>query len=112
MKISVSKRHVNSARLSNGKRTPVELAIMEMDVFEDILLLASETGDISLKIDGMQIDLPKDVLSAIKTFQDTQNMRPMSFELPVDTDMFMGGEEVMLDAFDEVGGMDFDLDFN
>ncbi|MEZ4829748.1 MAG: hypothetical protein R3C61_26210 [Bacteroidia bacterium] len=101
MKISVTKRHINAARLSNGTRTPVELAVMEMDCFEEVTLLPKGANGFMLAIDGQHIQLPKIVQKGTRKYLANQEMEPMSFELPMENALMMSREDMLFEPYED-----------
>ncbi|MEZ4776739.1 MAG: hypothetical protein R3D00_26420 [Bacteroidia bacterium] len=101
MKVTVTKRHINAARLSNGQRTPVELAVMEMDCFEEISLHPQGANGYGLSVDGMNVKLPKIVQKGIRKYIDKLEMDPMSFEMPLDNGLIMTKEDMLFEPFED-----------
>lgn len=100
MRINITPRHISAAANSNGRRTPVELAVMDLDCFEEISLMA-DGNRFYLTLDGDRVKLPGKVGKALQQFQASQAMSPMSFNLPVESQT-MDFEEFSMDLFDDV----------
>ncbi len=90
MKVTISKRDIVSAARSNGKWSPVEIALMDMDCFEEVRLSRPEPFQFRLDIDGNNVSLPKSVQKGLISFYEHGEMRPMSFDLVVEEDFLMG----------------------
>lgn len=101
MKVTVTKRHINAAKLSEGKRTPVELAIMEMDCFEEIGLKPEGANGFILEIDGMFVSLPRKVQNGIRKFNSTYEMNPISFDLPLENDLMFTSDDMLFEPFED-----------
>lgn len=108
MKVSVTKRHISSAKRSEGRLTPIEVAVIDLDCFEEINLLATSPSGYSLEVDGNRVKLPRSVQTALESWETQADMKPVSFELPID-DPFLTSEDLLLDQFDD--GLDFGLGF-
>jgi len=102
MKITITKRHIKAALDSNGKRTPVELAVMDEDCFEDVRLLGRETQRFMLDLDGNRIQLPAKVKKSLNAFFAEEKMKPFSFELPVEMEFGIDDGEFSLDVFQDM----------
>ncbi|GAB4419190.1 MAG: hypothetical protein OHK0039_31360 [Bacteroidia bacterium] len=100
MKISISQRNITAAKLSKGKRTPVELAVMETDCFEEVRLRIDDTGKFRLDVDGARVKLPALVQRRLRQYHTTHEMQPFTFDLLVEGQDMFGDEELYLDAFD------------
>ncbi|MDX2248079.1 MAG: hypothetical protein SF052_14935 [Bacteroidia bacterium] len=101
MKVTVTKRHINAARLSDGKRTPIELSIMEMDCFEEVSLLPKGTNGYSLSLDGLNVSLPKIVQKSLRKYIEKLEMDPISFELPVDNGLMMSKDDLLFEPYED-----------
>ncbi|MEL6670915.1 MAG: hypothetical protein AAFR61_01950 [Bacteroidota bacterium] len=106
MKVTVTKRHIQAAKLSN-LRTPVEIAVMELDCFEEVSLSRKEDGSYLLHIDGERIALPKKINQELDQFAETQHMKAVNFDLPVEEDVIVGEDELFLESFDDSFSLDF-----
>ncbi|MEO0898216.1 MAG: hypothetical protein AAFY71_17525 [Bacteroidota bacterium] len=111
MKISVSKRNIKDAQNRSTKITPVELAILEVDMFEEIVLNQVDETSYSIDLDDMRIVLPSKVSHALTQYEETGEMKPLSFELAIEQEL-----DIPTANFDMVGleddfSMGFDLDF-
>ncbi|RMG56213.1 MAG: hypothetical protein D6722_26825 [Bacteroidetes bacterium] len=100
MKIAVTNRHIRAAKLSKGHRTPLEVAIMEMDCFEDVSLRGGAKRGFILELDGMRVDLPKRIQNLLEGYALTTEMKPFSFDLAVDNSHFVETEDYLLDSLD------------
>jgi len=114
MNISISKRHINSAQSSNGKTHPLELAILDLDMFEEVNIKLIGEGRYSVDIDDMNVVLPRKVNKALDTYEESKEMKPFSFELDIEQELDFPTDN--FDALDlenslGMGGMGFDLDF-
>ncbi|MDX1907060.1 MAG: hypothetical protein SF053_08505 [Bacteroidia bacterium] len=89
MKITVTPSHIRSARLTEGKRTPVELAVMDLECFEDVALRPLKTVGYYLELDGEKVKLPRKVQGLIQTWQETGEMEPFAFDLKPGKDVSM-----------------------
>ncbi|MEM7371514.1 MAG: hypothetical protein AAF587_23070 [Bacteroidota bacterium] len=108
MKVSVTKRHITSAKRSEGRLTPIEVAVMDLDCFAEINLLASSPSGYSLEVDGSRVKLPRSVQTALEVWEIQGDMKPVSFDLPIE-DPFLSSEDLLLDNFDE--GLDLGYGF-
>lgn len=109
MKVNVTARHIKAGRLSHGHRTPIELAVEELDCFEEVWLKAA--GDrVSLMADGSEIRLPRKVQEAVRSFRETGTMNPMTFELKLDRSVLLGGDGFLSNPWDEL--QDFGYGFS
>ena len=100
MLIQVTKRHIRAAQQSEGRRTPVELAIIEQDCFEEVRLMGHESRRWRVDLDGTHLSLPREVKKALDQYQDTFEMRPLKFDLPVE-EMISDDNDLMVDVFGE-----------
>jgi hypothetical protein len=100
MQISVTKRHIRAAQQSEGRLTPIELAIMAQDCFEEVRLLGHETGRWRVDLDGNHIALDRVVKKHLNHYQAWLDMKPFKFDLPVEETAF-DDQELMLDVFGE-----------
>lgn len=114
MKISVTKKHIDAGRLSNG-RTPIELAVMDLDCFEEVELKADDITGYLLEIDGLNINLSKQVQKALSSFFERQEMKPISFDLPIGSETNFSEDDLFMTVkndFDDDDDDDFDhIDF-
>ena len=119
MKISVTKRHIDAGKLSNGI-SPIELAIMDLDCFEDVQLRADDATGYLLEIDGLHVTLARHVQKALISFFEKQEMNPISFDLPVDNGQGFSDDDFLLEAlnddeedfgFSEFAGGDLDFGY-
>jgi len=104
MNILVSKQHIQAARLSNGQRTPIELAIMDMDCFEEVNLKILDTDLFSLELDGNAVPLTQNARTNLKKYLAGEEIKSFSFELPVDDPMMTGGDDLLFESFDDPFG--------
>lgn len=102
MNIHVTKRHIRAAQQSEGRRTPIELAIMEQDCFEEVHLLGHESRRWRVDLDGTHLALPRAVKKALDRYQDSLEMKPFTFDLPVEALASLEAD-VMLDVFGDFG---------
>lgn len=102
MQISVTKRHIRAAQENIGHRTPVELAIIEQDCFEEVRLLGHESRRWRIDLDGTHLALPREVKRVLNQYQETAEMKPFTFDLPVEETAF-DPDGLLIDVFDEVG---------
>lgn len=100
MKIAITQRHIHAAQLSRGRRTPLEVAIMEMDCFEEVSLTGAPGQRYGLSLDGMAISLPRRVQRLLDQYAEAGEMSPFSFDLAVDNSHFVEHEDYLLDSLD------------
>lgn len=100
MLIQVTKRHIRAAQQSKGRRTPVELAILEQDCFEEVHLQGHESRRWRVDLDGNHIALPREVKKALDQYLETQEMKSMNFDLPVE-ELAFDESDLMVDVFGE-----------
>lgn len=104
MKVNVSRRNIAVAIESQGKRSPIEIAIIELDCFEEVRLSRPTTNRFRLEVDGQNVKLNKKVQSALLKFHETQEMEPLSFDLPLGEEMLLGGGEFFVETMDDFYG--------
>ena len=104
MKINVTNSHITSAIRSEGKRTPVEIAILDLDCFEEIHLQRPTENRFSLTVDGNAVKLPAKVQKGLLQFYEEGEMEAMSFDLPLDEALLLGGGEVLFESMDDLYG--------
>ena len=110
MHISVTKKHIKATQLSQNNLTPVEIAVMELDCFEDVRLLTLEGQQYMLDLDGMQVVMTNAVYSALAQFEEDGSMRPLEFDLPVGDSTEFVEDDFMMESFEEpldLGGYGF-----
>ncbi|TAE61034.1 MAG: hypothetical protein EAZ89_00970 [Bacteroidetes bacterium] len=101
MKINITKRHIKAAQLSSGKRTPVELAVMDLECFEDVRLKQLSASGYALVLDGEAVKLPRNVQKLTATFIETQEMTPFVFELKLKHDVLSGNDVYMYNPYED-----------
>ena len=104
MNIKVTARHITAALSSEGKRTPLELAIMELDCFEEIHLQRPTENRFNLILDGNPQKLPAKVQKALLQFYEEGKMEAMSFDLPLEEELMLGGGEMLFESMDDLYG--------
>jgi hypothetical protein len=104
MKINVSKRHIVSALGTNGKRSPIELAVMDLDCFEEIRLRHKDGYQYQLELVGETVVLPKKAQKALTNFFERGSMHAFSFELPLQSQMPFAEETLLFEAADDYFG--------
>ncbi|MEO0470693.1 MAG: hypothetical protein AAF206_13790 [Bacteroidota bacterium] len=97
MKVNITKRHIKAARLSQGRLTPVELAVNELDCFEEIAI----TENLQLDLDGMRIALPNRIRKALNQFEESGEMSPLSFDLSLDDSLFQPSSDSLFEMMDD-----------
>ena len=111
MKVIITNQHIKAAKLSEGRLTPIEVALNDMDCFQEISLKAKEeTGVFILELDGMKTQLPKKAEKNLQTYLEQGEMKAFSFDLPMENEMY-GGEELTMESFEDSLHLDLDLDF-
>lgn len=108
MKITITKQHVLSAQESEGQYNPVELAILDQDMFEEVQT-HMDRGQMNL--DGEMMPMPGKVLNALANFVETGMMRPMSFDLEIEQPVVLVDEDFFMDEMVS-GEFELDLDYN
>ncbi len=104
MKVKVSLRNIAAAVQSEGKRSPIEIAVMELDCFEEVRLSRPTANRFRLEVDGQNVKLNNKVQKALLKFHETQEMDPISFDLPLGDDMLLGGGELFVETMDDFYG--------
>ena len=102
MRINITPRHINSATHSGGRLTPVEIAVMDLDCFEDVVLVNSANNRYHFLLDGEKVKLPAKVAKATQRFAETHTMHPMSFNLSVENQTFEF-DGFSMDLLDDLG---------
>lgn len=111
MKVIITNQHIKAAKLSDGRLSPIEAALNDMDCFQEIFLKAKgEMGTFELEVDGMKIQLPTKAQKNLQKFLDTGEMKAFSFDLPMENEMFEG-DELTMESFEDSLHLDMDLDF-
>lgn len=111
MKVIITNQHIKAAKLSEGRLTPIEVALIDMDCFQEISITEKEeTGEFILELDGMKTPLPKKAQKNLGTFLEQGEMKAFNFDLPVENEMF-GSEDLMMESFEDSLHLDMDLDF-
>lgn len=93
MRITVTKKHIKAAQLSQNNLSPVEIAVMELDCFEEIRLIQMENDQYLLDLDGTQVVMPQSVNRALWRFETEGIMRTLDIDLPM--------EEEVMDFLDQ-----------
>lgn len=104
MKVNVTRRNILAALESQGKRNPIEFAVMELDCFEEIRLTRPTATRFRLEVDGQNVKLNNRVQKSLLKFQETQEMEPISFDLPLGEEMLLGGGELFVETMDDFYG--------
>lgn len=104
MKIKVSHNNIAVALASQGKRSPVEIAVMELDCFEEVRLSRPTANRFRLEVDGQDVKLNSRVQKALLKFHETQEMDPLSFDLSLGEEMLLGGGELFVETMDDFYG--------
>ncbi|MEM6801549.1 MAG: hypothetical protein AAF696_09095 [Bacteroidota bacterium] len=111
MKVIITKQHIKAAKLSEGRLTPIEVALNDMDCFQEInMKTEEETGKTTLELDGMKMDLPKKAQQALNTYMEEGEMKPFNFDLEMGDEIFVG-EDLLMESFEDSLHLDMDLDF-
>ena len=97
MKVNITKRHIKAAKLSKGGLTPVEVAVNDLDCFEEISL----TESLQLNLDGMRISLPNRVRRALNQFSEEGEMSPLSFDLSLDDSLLQPSADSFFEMIDD-----------
>ena len=101
MKVTITSSHIKAAKLSKGKITPVEVALIDLDCFEEIYLSQNENGKYNLLIDGESVKLPRSIQQALKKFDEIGEMNSTSFDLPVENNDFFSEEDSLFEPIDD-----------
>jgi hypothetical protein len=109
MKISVNKRHIKAAQLGNGHMSPIEIAVAELDCFEEVQLYPNANGSYAMEIDGSFVTLPRNAQKAMAKWESDQLMRPMDFELPIHNAVYLDDDALMLEGYED--GLDIGMGF-
>ncbi|MFK7922784.1 MAG: hypothetical protein AB8H47_12545 [Bacteroidia bacterium] len=104
MKVKISRRNIITALESQGKRSPVEIAVMELDCFEEVRLSRPSANRFRLEVDGQNVKLDNKVQKALVRFYDTEEMEPINFDLPLEEEMLLGGGELFVETMDDFYG--------
>ncbi|MEL6134564.1 MAG: hypothetical protein AAFR59_14485 [Bacteroidota bacterium] len=112
MIISITKKNIKAASQSDGLRTPIEVAIQELDCFEEIELRHREEGGYMLLLDGESIVLPSVATEALKNWFIHQRMSPTQFDIQLHTpDSYMADDGLMMDVLDDTLDADYGFTF-
>ncbi|MEL6594183.1 MAG: hypothetical protein AAFQ68_29035, partial [Bacteroidota bacterium] len=98
MKVTVTLRNIAVAKESQGKRSPVEIAVMELDCFEEVRLSRPSSNRFRLEVDGQQIKLNNKVQKALLNFYEEGDMKPLSFDMPLEEEALLGGGELFMET--------------
>ncbi|MEM7659511.1 MAG: hypothetical protein AAF399_25575 [Bacteroidota bacterium] len=110
MNVSITKRHIKSAQLDQGRLSPLEIALVELDVFEQITIIPTGESVYHLDLDGTLVPLPARVSKAMTRWETEANMKPLSFELAIESDMMgLGEEDFLVENFED--GLDFGFSY-
>ena len=101
MKVTITNNHIRAAKLSKGKISPVEVALIDLDCFEEINLYQNENGNFNLKIDGDPVKLPRTIQNSLRKFAETGEMNTTSFDLPVGDNDFFSEEDLLFEPIDD-----------
>ena len=104
MKINVSKKHIKLALGTKGKRSPIEIAIMDMDCFEEVHLRQVNGYQYQVELDGEVILLPKKAQKALTNYYEKGTMEAISFDLPLYEQMHFVEEEMLFEATEDYFG--------
>lgn len=104
MKVKISHRNIITASESQGQYSPLEIAVMELDCFEEVRLNRPSANRFRLEVDGQNVKLESKVQKALVRFYDTQEMSPLSFDLPLEEEMLLGEGEFFVETMDDFYG--------
>lgn len=111
MKVIITNQHIKAAKLSEGRLTPIEVALNDMDCFQEISIKTQEESmDFLLELDGMKIHMPKKAQKNLQKYVNEGEMKAFSFDLPMENEIF-DGDELMMESFEDSLHLDLDLDF-
>lgn len=111
MKITVTKRNINSARSSAENITPIEFAVLDLEMFEEVKIHSISEGKFSIYIDDMDMVLPAKANKALIKYLETEEMRPFSFDLDLEEEMSIPTDDFDIVGFEDSFDYGFDLDF-
>ena len=77
---------------------------MDLDCFEEIRLNRPTENRFNLVIDGNPVKLPAKMQKELLKFYDEGDMTAMSFDLPLDDGLLLGGGEMLFESMDDLYG--------
>jgi len=111
MKVIITNQHIKAAKSSEGRITPIEIALEDMDCFQEISLTAKgDTHEFILELDGMKLQLPKKAQKNLHTFIDEGKMKAFSFDIAMENEQY-SEEDLLMESFEDSLHLDMDLDF-
>ncbi len=99
MKIQITDKHIKSCR-PEGRYNPVEIALIDTDCFEDMLIRSFGEQRFVVEVDGVVVPLPTRVCRALVDFQSGRPMKPMTFEFPIEREMSKMEDSLFLETID------------
>ncbi|MCI4666870.1 MAG: hypothetical protein MRZ79_01825 [Bacteroidia bacterium] len=111
MKISVTKLNIKAALENAEKMTPIELAILDLGMFEEVILKEVSEDKFSVYIDDMNVVLPTKANRALVKFNELAEMKPFSFELALEQELDIPTGDLEIMDFEESYDFGFDLGF-
>lgn len=112
MKITVTKQHINSARSNGEQITPLELAVYDLEMFEEVKIRSISEDTFGIYIDDMDMVLPQKASKAVLKFMETGEMKPFSFNLDLEVKMNVPTVDLDILPFEESFEDSFDYGFD
>lgn len=107
MKVHITEKHIKSCR-PEGRYTPVDIALIDTDCFEEINVKPRGEQRFVAEVDGVTVPLPTRLCRALVDFAAGRGMKPHTFEFPIEREMAKIEESYLLEPVD---GFDMDLDW-
>ena len=99
MKVQITDKHVKSCR-PEGRYTPVEIALIDTDCFEEIAVRPFGEQRFVAEVDGVVVPLPTRICRAMVDFQSGRGMKAQSFEFPIEREMSKMEDELFLETIE------------
>ncbi len=99
MKVQILESHIKSCR-PDGRYTPVEIALIATDCFEEVRLRQRGEQRYVATVDGIKVPIPSRVCRAIVDFKDGRGMEPQTFEFPIEREMAKIEDSIFLEAIE------------
>ncbi|MDP5168968.1 MAG: hypothetical protein NWR72_01890 [Bacteroidia bacterium] len=99
MKVQITDKHIKSCK-PEGRYTPVDIALIDTDCFEEIRIRPHGEQRFVADVDGVVVPIPTRICRAIVDFQAGRGMKPQAFEFPIEREMSKMEDSLFLEAME------------
>lgn len=99
MKVKITEKHIQSCR-PEGRYTPVDIALIDTDCFEEIKVRLIAEQRYVADVDGIAVPLPTKICRAIVDFESGRGMKPQQFEFPIEREMSKMEDDLFLETME------------